>query len=218
MIKAVIFDMDGLLIDSEPFWRKAHIAVLAEDGFVITEDDVRGMAGRGTSQVVEEWRTRFGWDISKNPVVEERIVTEVFRQVQAGGKALPGATELIRELELHQVPMAVASSSGPELIDAVLRKLDIHHYMQAVHSGKHEKRSKPFPDVFLSAANSLGVAPANCLVFEDSLNGVKAAKAAGMKCIAVPEEPYDEVAFAAANPDRVVPSLTEVHWHDINDL
>lgn len=218
MVKAVIFDMDGLLIDSEPFWRKAHITVLAEDGFVITEDDVRAMAGKGTSHVVEEWRSRFGWDAHLNPKIEDRIVGRVLEEVRRTGKELPGATALIRDLEKHHVPMAVASSSGPELIDAVLAKLGLRDYMQAIHSAKHEVRSKPFPDVFLSTAQSLGVSPANCLVFEDSLNGVKAAKAAGMKCIAVPEMPYDETLFIEAKPDRIVHSLEAIQWSDIREI
>jgi len=218
MIKAVIFDMDGLLIDSEPFWRKAHIAILAENGFVATEDDVRGMAGKGTSHVVEEWRQRFGWDVAKNPEIEQRIVERVHEEVKREGKEMPGVSRFIRELHAHGVPMAVASSSAPDLILAVMQRLGLRDYMKALHSGKQEKRSKPFPDIFLSTARSLGVEPADCLVFEDSLNGIKAAKAAGMKCIAVPEEPYDRAVFAASQPNRIVASLKEMHWSDIQRL
>lgn len=218
MIQAVIFDMDGLLIDSEPFWRKAHMSVLAEDGFVITEDDVRGMAGKGTSQVVETWRQRFGWEASQNAFIEDKIVHTVLEAVRENGKSLPGVKELVSELEAQGIPLAVASSSGPELIDTVLDRLELKDHIAIVHSAKNEKRSKPFPDVFLSTAQSLGVAPSDCLVFEDSLNGVKAAKAAGMKCIAVPEEPYDRMAFEAAGPECIISSLETIHWVDIQAL
>lgn len=114
--------------------------------------------------------------------------------------------------------MAVASSSSHRLIEVVLDRLGIRKFMQAVHSGEDEKRGKPFPDVFLSTAKSLGVTAAHCLVFEDSLNGVKAAKAAGMYCIAVPEEPYDRRLFEAESPDRIITSLEKISWKDIREL
>lgn len=218
MIQAVIFDMDGLLIDSEPFWRDAHVAVVGEKGFTLTHDDVRGMAGKGTSHVVEEWRQRFGWHPDENAAIEDRIVSHVLGEVKENGMALPGVRGLVKLLEKHDMPMAVASSSSQELIEIVMDRLGLREYMQVLHSAKHEKRSKPFPDVFLATAKSLQVGPVDCLVFEDSLNGVKAAKAAGMKCIAVPEQPYDETVFKAAGPDRIVGSLEEVTWELIQHV
>jgi sugar-phosphatase len=216
MIKAVIFDMDGLLVDSEPFWRKAHIAVVAEEGFTITEDDVRHMAGKGTNHVVDEWGERFGWNASKNPDITDRVVKKVIAQVAESGKALPGVYELIEVLLQHNIPMAVASSSMPELIEVTLGKLKITKFMTVIRSTRDEKNSKPFPDVYLTVARLLGVNPSNCLVFEDALNGVKAAKAAGMKCVTVPESPYDPARFADA--DLIVDSLNDIDWVKIQNL
>ncbi|MBC7943121.1 HAD-IA family hydrolase [Candidatus Saccharibacteria bacterium] len=210
MIKAVIFDMDGLLVDSEPFWQKAHIAAVADEGFTITHDDVREMAGKGTAIIVQDWQERFGWDVAKNPEVMDKIVGNVMTQIVASGTAMPGVYTLINLLNEHDIPLAVASSSVPELIEAVLKKLDIGQFMKVVHSTQHEERSKPFPDVFLSTAKMLGLDPKDCLVFEDSSTGVRAAKAANMKCIAVPESPYDPIKFHEA--DLVVDSLEKITW------
>lgn len=215
MIKAVIFDMDGLLIDSEPFWRLSHRQALAEIGHAVTEDDVRKMAGRRTNEVTKHWQERFGFQNPSHEVLAEQVVDKVIENIHHKGQALAGVDELIKELHEHDVPMAVASSSTSRLIDAVLEKLGVAAYMHAIHSGEHERRGKPFPDVFLSAAKSLAVEPKECVVFEDSLNGVKAAKAAGMYCIAVPEVPYEASEFEAAGADRIVGSLDEVHWSDI---
>lgn len=216
MIKAVIFDMDGLLVDSEPFWRKAHMTVVAEEGFTITEDDVREMAGRGTDHVVAEWGERFNWDASKNADITERIVKNVISRVAESGKALPGVYKLIETIKQQGIPMAVASSSSPELIEVTLKKLDVEKFMTVIRSTRDEKNSKPFPDVYLTVARLLDVEPSECLVFEDSLNGVKAAKAAGMRCIAVPELPYDSARFAEA--DMIVNSLEVVDWVTIQNV
>jgi sugar-phosphatase len=218
MIEAVIFDMDGLLIDSEPHWRESHRAVLAQYGHTVTENDVRAAAGKRTGDQVKIWQERFNFQTPSVGAMTEEIVDGVIAAIHTHGEPMAGVDELIQELHKHHIPMAVASSSSERLINVVLERLSIRQYMRAVHSGENEVRGKPFPDVFLSTAKSIGIAATNCLVFEDSLNGVKAAKAASMKCIAVPEEPYDKRAFEAAQPDRIISSLEEIHWSDIQSL
>jgi sugar-phosphatase len=215
VIKAVIFDMDGLLIDSEPFWRRSHQVVLARHGYDVTEDEVRAAAGKRTADQVAVWRERFGFHESLDPDMTDQIVDEVISSIHTHGEPMAGVDKLVRELHEHGMPLAVASSSSVRLIDVVLERLGIRQYMQAVHSGENEKRGKPHPDVFITTAKTLGVKPENCLVFEDSLNGVKAAKAAGMYCIAVPEEPYERADFIAAKADRVISSLEDIHWSDL---
>ena len=216
MIEAAIFDMDGLLIDSEPFWRKSHMEVLSQYGFVVTEDDVRAAAGKRTADQVALWHERFQWEQPTNEVMTGTIVQNVARLIHLNGTALPGVYDVIDILKQHNIPMAVASSSAADLIDVVLKRLDIQKYMEFAHSAEHEANGKPFPDVFLSTAKRLGVAVANCVVFEDSLNGVKAAKAAGMKCVAVPEQPHDHAQFYEA--DLIVTSLEVLDWSAIKNL
>lgn len=218
MVEAVIFDMDGLLIDSEPFWRRAHIEVLGNYGFVVTEDDVRAAAGKRTGDQVDIWQQRFRWKSPSNTKVTQEIVSHVAELIHLNGEALPGVHSLIKLFNNHEVPMAVASSSAPQLIEVVLEKLDIKKYMRFAHSAENEVNGKPAPDVFLSTAKRLGVKSTNCVVFEDSLNGVKAAKAAHMKCIAVPEHPHLPSKFQEAGADKIVKNLEEVEWSTVVSL
>ncbi len=208
MTQAVIFDLDGLLVDSEPSWRRAHQVVLGRRGFTVTEDDVRHMAGKGTLVIVELWRERFhGWNAQDNEQVCQEIFEEVAADTMRNGTALPGAQELVKKLFDQHIPMAVASSSPLFLIKTTLEKLGIAEFIPILHSGVDEAHPKPGPDVYLSAARSLGVAPGECLVFEDSPTGIASAKAAGMRCIAVPEPGRDAALFYQA--DSIIPTLQD---------
>lgn len=215
MIQAVIFDMDGLLIDSEPLWRQSHVEVVADHGHAITTEDVRVMTGRRTDEVVTHWRQRFGITASTEQL-ETQVVGKVIAGIRVHGEALPGVHALVAQLQQHGIPLAVASSSAPEVIEAVMQKLELADAMALTHSAKYEQFGKPHPAVFVATAKKLGVMAANCLVLEDSYNGVKAAKAAGMKCIAVPEVYPPGKRFAIA--DQVVPSLEEVTWEAIQAI
>ncbi len=205
--------MDGLLIDSEPFWQHAAEKVLADLGHDVRE--VGTHPGLRTLEEAQIWQEYFGYTEPSIEVVAQRVVENVISQAEKDGNAMPGAQGLILELEKHHVPMAVASSSAMALIDVVLDKLNLRQFMKAIHSGEHEERGKPYPDVFLSTAQTLGIQPEHCLVFEDSLNGVKAAKAASMYCIAVPQVPFDRTAFEEAKPDAIINSLQDISWQQI---
>lgn len=198
--------MDGLLIDSEPFWRQSHREVMNSYGIAITEDDVRAMAGRRTDDVVNEWRRRFHLTRVPTAELKAQIEHQVVEYVRLNGRMLPGVQQAVKLFADNQIPMAVASSSAPFVIDAVLAKLDLAPYMQLAYSAVHEEFGKPHPAVFLTTANKLGVAPEHCLVFEDSISGVRAAKAAGMRCVAVPEKVmFNDPAYGIA--DKVLSSL-----------
>lgn len=217
MLRAVIFDVDGLLVDNEPIWRAAHKAILAKRGFTITEDDVREMAGKGTLTIVELWRQRFnGWQPKDNETVCEEILNEVAKNVEKSAVELPGVTRTVKMLYEKKIPLAVASSSPPFLIQTTLKKLKIDRFIPVIHSGVDEINAKPAPDVYLSAAKSLRVKPEDCLVFEDSAIGVRAAKAAHMKCVAVPERLYNPAKFYEA--DLIIDSLKELDWSSIEKL
>ncbi|MDT8409412.1 MAG: hexitol phosphatase HxpB [Wenzhouxiangellaceae bacterium] len=205
---AAIFDMDGLLIDSEPLWQDAEIAVYQPFDVPVTRDLCRATAGRRIDEVLTLWHQRFGW--TGPPVAEmvERVLAEVTRLILDRGQALPGVHETLRGLHRAGLKLAIASSSPPQLIEAVVGKLDIGAYLELTHSGIFEERGKPDPAVFLTTAKKLGAAPKRCLVFEDAPAGVAAGKAAGMTVIAVPSVfELDDPGINAA--DRVLNSLLD---------
>ena len=205
---AVIFDMDGLLIDSEPLWRIAEVEALTEVGVPITEADAVETTGLRTDEVVELWFARYPWQESAKKAVEARIVSRLIALVRDRGQAMPGVHEALEALSGAGYPLAIASSSASEIIAATLETLGLGGYFRVTQSAEHEPFGKPHPGVYIEAARALGVEPRLCLAFEDSPNGVIAAKAARMTCIAVPDPVLvKDRRFGAA--DLVLGSLTE---------
>lgn len=204
--KAAIFDMDGLLIDSEPHWQDAEIAVYKPFDVPVTRALCRATAGRRLDEVLALWHEKFDWRGPSIEIMAERVLDEVTQRILAHGRALPGVHETIRVLHRAGLKLAIASSSPPALIAAVVDKLDIGGYLATTHSGIHEPRGKPDPAVFLTAARLLDVEPSRCLVFEDAPSGIAAGKAAGMTVIAVPSVfELDDPGVGAA--DHVLASL-----------
>lgn len=188
MTEAVIFDMDGLIIDSEPIWREAEINVFKSMGLDLTEDMCRQTMGMRIDEVVIYWRSFFTWE-EDNKQVETKIIFEVIRLIKSKGKALPGIIETIQKLHQSSIQLAIASSSHMKIINTVVDQLKIREYFNIIHSAEFEKYGKPHPQVFITTANLLKVSPNNCLVFEDSRHGMIAALAAKMKVIVIPEYP-----------------------------
>lgn len=207
-IAAAIFDMDGLLIDSEPLWQDAEMACFRPLGVPVTRDLCRATAGHRIDEVVGLWHARFGWDGPGIDEMVERVLAEVTRLILARSEALPGVHATMGALRQRAIPMAIASSSPPALIAAVVEKLELAPYLELTHSGIHETRGKPDPAVFLTTARKLGVAPEHCLVFEDAPAGVSAARSAGMHVIAVPSV-FDPADPAFEQADQVLGSLAE---------
>jgi mannitol-1-/sugar-/sorbitol-6-/2-deoxyglucose-6-phosphatase len=208
-ITAVILDMDGLLIDTEPVWRAAEARVFASLGISLSEQDLLDSTGQTIAEVVPVWRQRSagprqGTEPS-DAEVADRITDEVIAYVAAEGTGMLGVTEAIALFRKHGQRLAIASSSPLRLIDAVCQRLGLTE-IEVRCSALDEGKGKPAPDVYLAAARALGMAPANCLAIEDSVHGVAAAKSAGMRCVAVPDP------LLAADPgydqaDLVLPSL-----------
>ena len=188
MIKAAIFDMDGLLIDSEPFWQEAEVSVFRQVGVPITKEKTIETMGLRIDEVVEHWYARYPWDTQSKEEVTQKIVDKVIALVKEKGTAKKGVYQAIKVFGDQNIPIAIASASLRNVIDAVVERLGIAEQLSSVHSAEDEAHGKPYPDVYLTAAKKLGVPPSECLAFEDSPNGVLSAKAAGMKCIAVPDE------------------------------
>ena len=187
MIKAVIFDLDGLLIDSEPLWQEAEILIFQQVNIVLNNKLCLQTKGLRIDEVVEYWYQKYPWTNMSKQEVETAIVDKVIELIFLKGKPLPGVDTAISFVREKQVKMALASSSSLKIIQAALKKLNLANVFAKVYSAESEKLGKPYPGVYLTTAENLGVAPQTCLAIEDSLNGVLAAKAAQMKCIAIPE-------------------------------
>lgn len=179
--------MDGLLIDTEPIWRRAELAVFSAVGLHLTENELMQTMGVRVAEVVALWHGRHPWG---GPTIEEvtrRIVQGVIEHVRTEGEPLPGVREALETVRAAGLPIAIASSSSEELIHAVVDRLGIRTYVDAICSADRQPEGKPHPAVYLAAARQLGVPPESCLALEDSPNGVLSARAAGMFCIAVPD-------------------------------
>lgn len=186
MIEAVIFDMDGLLIDSEPLWRIAETRAMNAIGVPMVEEDGFLTMGLRTDEVVEFWYARHPWSEPSRREVEGAIVGNVIALIEDRGAALPGAVEAVRAVRAAGYRVGLASSSAMDIIEAVLDKIGLRDDFAVLQSAEHEPYGKPHPAVYIECARRLDVTPANCLALEDSPAGVLAAKAAKMTCIAIP--------------------------------
>jgi HAD superfamily hydrolase (TIGR01509 family) len=184
MIEAVIFDMDGVLVDSEPLHQESTRQVLAECGVVDCVDDP-AFVGRTDVEIFTIFRARHRLD--PDPATLSRRFSAVACAIlREHARPLPGVPDVLHALRAAGYRLALASSSTPEVIAATLEALGIRALFEHVVSAADSGRGKPAPDVFLEAAKRLGVAPSACLVIEDSRNGILAAQAAGMRRIAIP--------------------------------
>lgn len=220
MIKAVIFDMDGLLIDSEPFWQQAEIEMFKQVNIPLNHKLCRQTTGLRIDEVVNYWYNKFPWKTLPKSKLVEDITNRVIELISEHGEAKPGVYEIIEFFKTKNLKIALASSSSYPIIEIVLKKLGIKTIFTSIYSASEEPYGKPHPGVYLTTAENLQVIPQDCLVLEDSLNGVIAAKAAQMKCVAVPE------LFPDYNPkyiiaDLVIKSLSEIEgniWQRLNQI
>jgi HAD superfamily hydrolase (TIGR01509 family) len=215
MINAVVFDMDGLLLDSEPLWQEAEIDAFGSVGLTLTREQCMEYMGVPINEVVAERFRQKPWSGKSQDQLREEIIAKVEAFVEQRGTLLPGVREALAFTRSKGATCALASSSSVRLINAVLKKFDMLTSFDVVHSAEFEEYGKPHPGVFLTTAKKLGVEPTTCLVIEDSFNGILAAKAARMKVLAVPPKEYaNDPRFVIA--DAVVESLLgfgEGKWH-----
>ncbi|MDP3180911.1 MAG: HAD family phosphatase [Bacteroidota bacterium] len=185
MIKALIFDMDGVLVDSEPFHVEIEKQQFLLNQLPISDEEHHRYMGVASDVMWKEIAKRHSLNVSVEEITEQNRIesTRFFTELQEI-PVMPELPELLERLKQKNYPMAVASSSFPEIIELILKRTGLRKYFQVVVSSQEAGKSKPEPDVFLLAAQKLKVPPHDCLVIEDSKNGIKAAKAAGMRCVA----------------------------------
>ena len=182
-ITSVLFDMDGVLIDSQPMHYEADIRTLARFGVRVTVKDVEKYAGTTNVDRYTRFKRDYqiGEEVARMVAFREKVILDLVRSENVG--PINGIPELLKDIRDKNLKTAVASSSSYELIAVVLDKLGLKLYFDQVVSGEDMKNGKPAPDIFLKTAEVLGSAPSQCVVVEDSGNGVKAGIAAGMKVV-----------------------------------
>jgi sugar-phosphatase len=223
-VEAVVLDMDGLLIDTEPVWRAAETEVFAELGTQLSEADMLSTMGLQIVEVVAHWRRHRPWPGAgtgepSDETIAGRVIDRMVAHVRAHGGPMPGVGEAVALFRHLRLRVAIASSSPHRLIDAVCARLRLG-WIEIRCSALDEVRGKPAGDVYLTAARRLGLSPAACLAIEDSPNGVLAARAAGMRCIAIPdrllaEDPrYREADLVLRSLGELdEPLLRSLGWH-----
>jgi HAD superfamily hydrolase (TIGR01509 family) len=186
-VEAAIFDMDGLLVDSEPIWHDVEIDVFGRHGVPLSVERCLETKGMFLGDAVEHWYARYPWTGATRHEVAAEIVDAMAARLSAAVELKPGARYALDFCESRGARLAVASSSPRRLIDAALGRFELAPRFAVVHSAEDEALGKPDPAIFLTTARLLGVDPERCVVFEDSAAGVLAATRAGMACVAVPE-------------------------------
>jgi mannitol-1-/sugar-/sorbitol-6-/2-deoxyglucose-6-phosphatase len=206
-LQAVIFDMDGLLIDSEPLWQEAGKATLLEFGKELTAEQYHSSTGLRTEEWIEHWFHHFSIDMAHAPSAVETIINKAIALIDAQGKPMDGVEHALNLCREQNFLLGLATSSPLSLVKVVLEKLNLQNQFDAIASAEHLPFGKPNPQVYINCAEALQISPVACVAFEDSFNGMIAAKAARMKCVVVPTPAdYEHAKWSAA--DLKLKSLT----------
>lgn len=216
MIKAVIFDMDGLLVDSEPVWDQARAGMAAEAGKDWNKNDHKAVMGVSTQEWVDYMIQRLELTLT-SAEVEHEIISRMVAMYETGIPYLPGAVEAVA-LAAQHYPTALASGSHRSLIDTVTQDAAMRDKFQVILSADEVGPGKPNPAVYLETAKKLGFAPESCLCLEDSGNGILAGVRAGMKVIAVPDARFSPKEDILSQAHLILPSLTDFSLDTLKQL
>jgi HAD superfamily hydrolase (TIGR01509 family) len=206
--EAVIFDLDGVLLDSEQVWNQAKEQLVRERGGRWRDQAPRDMMGMSSPEWAAYLRDELGVDLEPE-VISDDVVARVERIYRDELPALDGAVEAVERLAGHW-PLGLASSSNREIIDLFLELSGLTPKFAVTISSEEVERGKPAPDVYLEAARRLEAEPSRCVAIEDSENGIRAARAAGMRVLALPNPHYPPDPEALAEADEVIGSLHEL--------
>jgi len=216
VIEAIVFDCDGVLIDSEPVWERVRRKFVADHGGRWPDDAQDRMMGMSTAEWSAYMSEDFGVRLASRQVAD-LVIEAMTAEYETHLPLLPGAVDAVRALSAHW-PLAVASSAPKSLIEAVLDASSLREAFRAAVSSEEVARGKPAPDVYLEAAKRLGITPTSCAAIEDSSNGLRSAAAAGMTVIAVPRPEYPPAEDALAKAQVVLDSLTTLTPATITSL
>lgn len=217
MVKAAIFDLDGLLIDSESIWQETDKELLKRRGIVyrgIVRNKIRGL---GQKEVMELFKREFGVAEDTDALISERRAI-FYSLAKKGLKLLPGAIEIIKEFHKRGYVLSIATGGHTkEKIEKILAQFSLGNYFSVLVSSDEVKSGKPAPDVYLLTAALLGAQPLNCLVLEDAVNGILAAKNAGMKVFGVNKDLQIRTKLKEAGADKVFSSLEDIKLLEIKN-
>lgn len=213
MTKAFIFDMDGVIIDSEPIHFDVDIRTMSYLGAPISQEQLERFVGMTNPEMWAIIKDEYNLTQSVDEIIDYQLSTKLTQLRELDIEPIEGIRELIADLSNHQIPMAIASSSPKLFINEVLLKFQLQSYFDFVVSGEEVAQGKPAPDVYLEAARLLDVRPSDCIVLEDSRNGITSAKSAGMKCIGYVNENSGNQDLSAA--DLIVTSIKEIIVKDL---
>jgi HAD superfamily hydrolase (TIGR01509 family) len=207
-MKAVIFDMDGVIIDSEPIHLEVDIQTFKDLGYNITSEELGKYVGSTNEYMFEHIKKRHNISESIEDIIKNKVELTKTKIKQLDIEPIEGIRELLIDLKNKNIPTAIASSSPRDFIDVVISKFKLKDYFTYIISGEEVENGKPAPDIYLEAAKKLEFSPGNCIVIEDSRNGVIAAKAAGMKCIGLQNINSGDQDLSKA--DIIVKSISDI--------
>ena len=182
--QAVIFDMDGVLVDTEELWAQAEIEVFSSLGVELTAEGLERTRAMTTADVTAFWYSRFPWKHEPPEVAEQKVVSRVIELIRCTDCTIEGVLPFIEQLKSRNLKIGLATNSPARVIPPVLQKTGLENMFDVVCSAEHEEKGKPHPAIYLQAARRLKTPPSGCAVVEDSLYGMQAAKSAGMRVVA----------------------------------
>src|SRR5215472_8581629 len=216
VIRAVVFDLDGVLLDSERLWDQARREVTIQHNGHWRADATAAMLGMSSVEWSRYMRDNLGVDLPPDQIAD-LVVADLLERYRRGLPLLPGAVAAVQRIG-RRWPLALASSAGRPVIDAVLAIAGLQHEFQVTVSSEEVPRGKPAPDVYLEAARRLGQPPRACAAVEDSANGIRSAVAAGLRVVAVPNPDYPPPASVLAEAQLVIGSLTDLTVERVEQL
>jgi len=211
--EAVIFDMDGVLVDSEPIWKVAMEEAFHSVGCKLTREDFQKTVGLRIDEVISYWYKIAPWENETEKEVEQLIIQKMVAFLSESAKPLTGVVEMLRYLKNKGIKIGLATSSYRILVDTILATCSLSEYFDVLHTAEEEEFGKPHPAVYLTAAKMLEVNPLKCLVIEDSINGVISGKAARMHVVCIPEkthQPNPKLSLADYAYETMVEMLEEM--------